>query len=94
MFDSGQRLNSTVHRVLNALSEFDCGAHCYHNACCRSANFRKIPSVDGGENCELLHAVEWEELGNLQENETYDYLMMLQPQRVSILCKNYDLPKI
>ena len=67
MFVSAQRLNSTVHRVLNALSEFDCGAHCYHNACCRSANFRKIPNVDGRENCELLHAVEWEEPGNLQK---------------------------
>ena len=81
---SGKRLDTTVLRHLNALSEFDCAAHCYNNSCCRSANFKKIRSKDGRENCELLHAVEAEEPENLQENETYDYLTMVQPQRVII----------
>ena len=76
-------MNTTVHKHLNALSEFDCGVHCYHDSCCRSANFKKLPCEDGGENCELLHAVEWEEPGKLQKNETYDYLIMVQPQKVS-----------
>ena len=84
-FTLGKRLNTTVLKHLNALSEFDCGAHCYQNPCCRSANFRKIPSEDGRENCELLHVVEWDESGNLQENGRYDYLIMVEPQRVRLL---------
>ena len=84
-FVLGQRLNTTVLKNVTALSEFDCGAHCYQNSCCRSANFRKIPSNDGRENCELLHAVEWEEPGTLQENGSYDYIIMVQPRRVSNL---------
>ena len=83
----GQRLHSEVHKRLNATSEFDCGAHCYHDSCCRSANFRKIHSKDEQGNCELLHAVEWEKRGKVQKNHTYDYLIMLQPQRVSIIWK-------
>ena len=79
----GKRLNTTVHKHLTAMSEFDCAAHCSKDSCCRSANFRKIPPHDGRENCELLHAVEREEPENLQENGTYDYLIMVQPQRVS-----------
>ena len=64
------------------MSEFDCAAHCSKDSCCRSANFRKIPPHDGRENCEFLHAVEREEPEKLQENGTYNYLM-IQPQRVS-----------
>ena len=79
----GKRLNTTVHKHLTAMSEFDCAAHCSKESCCRSANFRKIPPHDGRENCELLNAVEREEPGNLQENGTYDYIIMVQPQRVS-----------
>ena len=79
----GKRLNTTVHKHLTAMSEFDCAAHCSKDSCCRSANFRKISPHDGRENCELLHAVEREEPGYLQENGTYDYLIMIQPQRVS-----------
>ena len=79
----GKRLNTTVHKNLTAMSEFDCAAHCSKDPCCRSANFRKIPPHDGREHCELLHAVEREEPENLQENITYDYLIMIQPQRVS-----------
>ena len=83
MFELGQRLNTTVHKRFNASSKFDCGFHCYDNTCCRSVNFRNIPSEDGRENCELLHAVGREEPGNLQQNETYDYFIMVQPERVS-----------
>ena len=79
----GKRLNTTVHKHLTAMSAFDCAAHCSKDSCCRSANFRKIPPHDGRENCELLHAVEREEHENLQENRTNDYLIMIQPQRVS-----------
>ena len=79
----GKRLNTTVHKHLTAMAEFDCAAHCSKESCCRSANFRKIPPHDGRENCELLHAVEREEPGNLQENGTYVYIIMVQPQRVS-----------
>ena len=79
----GKRLNTTVHKHLTAMAEFDCAAHCSKDSCCRSANFRKIPPHDGRENCELLHAVEREEPENLQENGTYDYLIMIQPETVS-----------
>ena len=79
----GKRLNTTVHKHLAAMSEFDCAAHCSKDSCCRSANFKKIPPHDGRKNCEFLHAVEREEPENLQENGTYDYLIMIQPQRVS-----------
>ena len=79
----GKRLNTTVHKHLTAMSEFDCAARCSKDSCCRSANFRKISPHDGRENCELLHAVEREEPENLQENGTYDYLIMIQPETVS-----------
>ena len=85
VFLLGQRLNTTVYKHLTALSEFDCGAHCYHNTCCRSVNFRKIHWYDGRENCELLSSVVWEEPNNLKENAIYDHLVMVQPQRVSKL---------
>ena len=76
-------MNTAVLKNVTATSEFECVAHCYQNSCCRSAHFRKILSKDGRDNCELLHAVEWEEPCNLQENRSYDYIIMVQPRRVS-----------
>ena len=64
----------------------DCAAHCFREFCCRSANFRKIPSNDGKENCELLHALAEEEPWELERNEIYDYLVVGRGE-VSKLCE-------
>ena len=60
---------------------------------CRSANFRK--TCGGQENCELLKTVHSEEpAGNLKKNDTFDYYILLQPERVSTvrICLHYILP--
>ena len=65
-----------VYKYINVLFPMDCAAHCFREFCCRSANFRKIPSNDGKENCELLHALAEEEPWELEINEIYDYLVV------------------
>ena len=65
-----------VYKYINVLFPMDCAAHCFREFCCRSANFRNILVNNGKENCELLHALAEEELGKLERNDTYDYLVV------------------
>ena len=55
------------------------------NESCRSANFRKTDNCQGQENCELLKAVDSEEPENLKEDNNFDYYILLQPHRVSMV---------
>ena len=70
---------------IQAKSGLECSYFCMiKDESCRSINFRKSPISD--ENCELLKTVDYEEpAGSLKKDENYDYYILLQPKRVSIL---------
>ena len=55
------------------------------NESCRSANFRKTDNCEGFENCELLKAVDSDEPENLKKDDNFDYYILLQPHRVSMV---------
>ena len=60
---------------------------------CRSANFRKTSG--GTENCELLKTVYSEEQPvSLKKDENFDYYILLQPDRVSILSEYVFMRKV
>ena len=76
-----------MYKEINVLFPMDCAAKCFLEFCCRSANFRKIPSKDGKENCELLHTIAKEvPAEKLKRNDSYDHLMLGQ-EEVSIAFK-------
>jgi hypothetical protein len=54
---------------------------------CRSVNFRKTSTYEGKENCEFLHAVDSENPELLYKDENFDYYILLQPKRVSIITR-------
>lgn len=84
---SGHHLNTKVHRKLRALNDIDCVEKCVDDTCCRSANFLKTLDFDekeDGDNCELFHdGALPAESGSLLRNDTYDYLNLMNPARVS-----------
>ena len=82
----GHRLNTTVIKYVHAKSGVDCIIQCMlKNESCRSANFRKTDNCQGQENCELLKAVDSEEPENLKKDDNFDYYILLQPHRVSVV---------
>ncbi len=45
----------------------------------------KNEHCEGQENCELLKAVDSEERENLREDNNFDYYILLQPHRISLV---------
>ena len=85
-FYTGHRLNTTVINYVHATSGVDCIMQCLlKNESCRSANFRKTDNCEGFENCELLKAVDSDEPENLKKDDNFDYYILLQPHRVSVV---------
>ena len=85
-FYTGHRLNTTVINYVHATSGVDCIMQCLlKNESCRSANFRKTDNCEGYENCELLKAVDSDEPENLKKDDNFDYYILLQPHRVSMV---------
>ena len=80
-------MEAEVIKSVNAQSGLDCILQCMIQAeSCRSVNFRKTISCRGAENCDLLEIVHSDELaGRLVKNESYDYLILLRPERVSLV---------
>ena len=74
-------------KSVNSQSGFDCILQCMTQAeSCRSVNYRKTASCHRNENCELLETVDSDEpAGRLVKNESYDYLILLRPERVSLV---------
>ena len=68
----------------------DCVLRCLDDPCCRSANYLKTLDFgkeedDNKDNCELLHdAVVSGKDDSLLRNDDYGYLIMENPERVSI----------
>ena len=85
-YETGYRLAAEIIKSVNAQSGLDCILHCMIQAeSCRSVNFRKTTIYRGAENCELLETVDSDEpAGSLVKNESYDYLILLRPERVSL----------
>ena len=79
-------MNTTVIKYVHATSGVDCIIQCMlKNKSCRSANFRKNGNCEGQGNCELLKTVHSEEPENLKEDNNFDYYILLQPHRVSLI---------
>jgi hypothetical protein len=83
---SGHHLESEVIKFVHAQSGVDCILQCMlQDKSCRSVNFRKTCAVNNGsENCQLLHDVASENPELLHEDERFDHLTLLQPNRVSM----------
>ena len=72
-------------QYVDAKSGLDCIMQCVvQDTSCRSVNFRKTPTRGGKENCELLKTIDSEEpTGSLKRDESVEYYILLQPDRVS-----------
>ena len=79
-----------MHKKFQAWHEVDCVLRCLNDTCCRSVNYLK--TLDFGkeedvnkDNCQLLHdaAVSGKD-DSLLRNDDYGYLIMENPERVSI----------
>ena len=81
---TGRRLNSAVSKTISAKSAVDCILQCMlQDDSCRSVNFRKISIHE--ENCVFLVDINSEMKPELLEkDDDYDYLVLLEPSRVSI----------
>jgi hypothetical protein len=81
---AGRRLNSTVMKYVHALTGPECVLLCMiEDKTCRSVNFRKTSNDD--KNCELLPDVYTERTDLLLEDRQFDYLVLLDANRVSII---------
>ena len=73
-------------KIVHAQSGVDCILQCLlQDKSCRSANFRKISVENDTGNCELLNGVDSEHAELFHEDEHFDYYVLLQPNRVSII---------
>ncbi len=64
----------------------DCVMECAAEPCCRSINYKKENVLHKESNCELLHNVIYDESEEvLKKNNSYDYVYLVNPQKVLIL---------
>ena len=83
-FVEGHRFDGEVIEIIHAQSGLDCILQCvFQDKSCRSVNFRKISFINETENCQLLYRIDSEKPQLLYKDERFDYLMLLQPERVS-----------
>jgi hypothetical protein len=72
-------------KIVHAQSGADCIIQCMlQDKSCRSVNFRKISFNNGTGNCQLLNGLDSENPELLHEDERFDHLTLLQPNRVSM----------
>ena len=83
-FVEGHRFHGEVIEIIHAQSGLDCILQCvFQDKSCRSVNFRKISFINETENCQLLYRIHSEKPQLLYKDERFDYLILLQPERVS-----------
>ena len=83
-FPKGHRFDSEVIKIVYAQSGLDCIQQCVlQDKSCRSVNFRKNSVANDSENCQLLYRVDSENPKFVHKDERFDYLILLQPNRVS-----------
>ena len=79
----GHRLNSPVTKYTRAQTGAECVMKCMvEDTSCRSVNFNKHSKCE--KNCEFLLDVSSEKQELLLVNASYDYLILTNPERVSI----------
>ena len=83
------RLNTALIDATHARTGLDCIIRClFENKSCRSVNFHKEKDES---NCEFLRNVSSEEPADfLLPDDSYDYYILLTPNRVSIYKKRFD----
>ena len=85
----GRRLNSTVINYTHADTALSCIFHCARdNYYCRSINFNLKSNSE--RNCEFLKDVSTEKPRLLLEDEHYDYYILTNRNRVSILIREWS----
>lgn len=83
-FPKGHRLKSTVTNYTHANSGAECIQKCMlQDESCRSVNFLK-DGTNRAKNCEFLRDVSTEKPNLLLPNNSYDYSILLSPNRVSM----------
>ena len=88
-FFQGHRLNSTVINYTYAHTEVDCIFLCVRDSkTCRSFKFYVTSNSD--RTCEFLEDVSTEKPEILLLNESYDYHILLHPNRVRIFLTGGD----
>jgi hypothetical protein len=86
LYTSGFRLNATVFMAKVVSQRIDCVMECATEPCCRSINYNKSMVAENESNCEMLHNVVYNVSERvLEENSTYDYVYLLNPEKVRIL---------
>ena len=86
LYTSGFRLNATVLMAKVVSQRIDCVMECATEPCCRSINYKKSMVAENESNCEMLHNVVYNVSERvLKENSTYDYVYLLNPEKVRIL---------
>ena len=79
----GRRLNSPVTKYTRAQSAAECVMKCMvEDTSCRSVNFKKHSNSEN--NCEFLQDISSEKQELFLMNASYDYLILTNPERVSI----------
>ncbi|XP_028396199.1 uncharacterized protein LOC114520172 [Dendronephthya gigantea] len=73
----GYRFNSVVIRYVAALTGPECAFECWKQDGCRSVNFRKTPSWDRKNNCELLRDDSETMEKNFTKDDHFDYYLLL-----------------
>ena len=82
----GFRLNTTVLMTKGVSQWINCIIECVKEPCCRSINYKK--TFQNEPNCEMLHDVVYNTTEKvLERNFSYDYVYLLDPQKVWIDCR-------
>jgi hypothetical protein len=85
LYTPGFRLDATVLMARAVSQRIDCVIDCATEPCCRSINYKKSMFLENESNCEMLHNVVYNVSEKiLKEKSSYDYVYLLNPQKVRI----------
>ena len=80
----GYRLNTSVVMTKFVSQWMECMIECVNEPCCRSINYKKTYKNEA--NCEMLHDVVYNTSEkDLERNFSYDYIYLIEPQKVIVL---------
>jgi hypothetical protein len=86
LYTLGSRLNATIFSNTHVVGQLDCLIVCDMEPCCRSINFKKIPSSQDDQNCEMLHNVVYNTTEKLLEtNASFDYVYFTSSEKVWLM---------
>ena len=70
----------------DVFERIECIMECVKEPCCRSINYKK--TFQNEPKCEMLHEVIYNTSEKaLKRNSSYDYVYLLDPQKVWIVCR-------